>query len=87
MDFDYQIIHRPGANNIADYLSRHPVEPAEEANETETYVAFVVSHAIPKSFSLEEIETATAEDEELSYLVRMMRDELGASESQQVGER
>ena len=47
-DFDYKIIHRPGATNIADYLSRHPQEPADEEDDTEAYVAFVEQHTVSR---------------------------------------
>jgi hypothetical protein len=61
-DFVYEIVHRPGATNIADYLSRHPLEPADEYDDTESYVAFVVQHNVSKSFSIDEIMEATRND-------------------------
>ncbi len=41
MNFDYEIVHRPGKWNIADYLSRHPIKgdhKNELEEDTESYV-------------------------------------------------
>ena len=41
MDFDYTIIHKPGAYNIADYLSRNTSQLEESSQlekEKENYV-------------------------------------------------
>lgn len=74
-DFDFEIIHRPGAQNIADYLSRHPVGPAEEAEGTESFVA---EHAVPKSLTRQELVDATVADEELQWLIKWVRGDLSA---------
>jgi len=71
MNFDYEIVHRPGKWNIADYLSRHPIK-SDDKNElekdTESYVSFVSEHAIPKSVSREVLLDETNKDEVLCKL-------------------
>lgn len=71
MGFDYEIIHRPGAANIADYLSRHPVEaddPTRQCDQTENFIAFISEHALPKAMTRAEILEHTAQDETLIVL-------------------
>ena len=69
MSFDYEIVHKPGVSNIADYLSRHPNEDDMKFDgETERHVRFISSHAIPKSMSRDELVEATAKDSELATL-------------------
>ena len=49
MDFNYTIIHKPGAYNMAaDYLSRNPLEKNDLTGldeETESYVAFITCYS------------------------------------------
>ena len=50
MAFDYVIIHRPGEFNIADFLSRHPIDEPDNDN-TECYINFICDYAIPLAMS------------------------------------
>ena len=56
--------------NISDYISRHPDREQEliERTEVDKYVNFVTSTAVPKSFTLEDIATATKQDKVLQIL-------------------
>ena len=52
--YNYKIIYRPGKNNPADYLSRHPeltCKSDDVSKIAEDYVNFVVSETVPKSIN------------------------------------
>jgi hypothetical protein len=75
MDFNYTIIHRPGAYNIADYLSRNTIQSEESdflEKETEYYVAFISEHAVPKAFTRNEIIEETKKDQALVELIKLV---------------
>ena len=56
--YTFDVKHRPGKDNPADYLSRHPLpnSTSRQSDSAECYVNFVVQHAIPKAMTLQEIE-------------------------------
>ena len=80
MDFNYTIIHKPGAYNMAaDYLSRNPLEKNDLTGldeETESYVAFISEHAIPKAFTREELISETNSDSILQKLKQIIQENL-----------
>ncbi len=54
--FDYDIEHRPGKNNIADFFSRHPdssnnLETLIQQQSTERYINLIVSSAKPMAIT------------------------------------
>ncbi len=65
-EYNYQLIYKPGKNNPADYLSRHPLSSDQPVSESQTaadaYVNLVTLNAIPKSVSLEEIQKESDTD-------------------------
>jgi hypothetical protein len=78
MDYDFTIIHKPGAYNIADFLSRHPVEANDctgTEEDTRSYVAFVTGYSIPKSMSNDEVIESTKLDEELQLLICLIKND------------
>jgi hypothetical protein len=88
MDFNYKIIHKPGAYNIADYFSRNAVE-SQTSNiekENESYVAFVTEHAIPRAFTSQEIIEATKKDRVLSLLTKIVTKDENNQESEELKE-
>jgi hypothetical protein len=70
--FDFEIVHRPGVSNMADYYSRSPggagVSAYLEEIKSEQYVSMVVQAAIPPAMTTQEIAEATSLDPELSEL-------------------
>ena len=79
MSYNFTIKHKPGSENIADVLSRHPLESSKEDNnidETESYVAFISTHATPLALTKEQIINKTALDERLATLAKIIRNEL-----------
>ena len=61
--YSFKVLYRPGANNPADYLSRHPTAASRKQQKmTEDYVNFIASHSVPKAMTMNEIITATNSD-------------------------
>ena len=60
------ILNKPGTNNPADYLSRHPTSTSsKEASMTEDYINLIARCSVPKTLTLDEVETATDSDKTL----------------------
>ena len=71
--FEFVVVHQPGASNIADYFSRHPDEQADltalvEEQELEFYINYVLESAIPDSIGPAELLRETMLDDELKDL-------------------
>ena len=73
--FKFTIVHRPGKENIADFISRHPDQTIEPSDEpfTEEFINFVVDSATPVAFTREEIVCETASDSELCLVMRLLK--------------
>lgn len=72
MDFHFNIIHKPGNSNIADYLSRHPLRDNNihtNAVEAEQYINFIETHAKPIAITLNELIDATKLDTVLQKVI------------------
>ena len=75
--FDYNIKHRPGLSNIADYFSRHPDKTVDLAalavqQSAERYINAIVGSAIPSMLTMPQIAQATINDPELQDLARFV---------------
>lgn len=69
--FDFEIEHMPGNQNVADYFSRHPSgKPDNSSSEErgEKYINMIAKLARPNAIMMKEIIAATAADEELQAL-------------------
>ena len=67
--YSFNVVYKPGANNPADYLSRHPTQTSlKQQKLTEEYVNFLTQNSIPKAMTLEEIQAATDSDKTLKGL-------------------
>ena len=75
--YNFEVKHTKGSENPSDYLSRHTSSISGEKQITmaEEYVNFLVSHAVPKAMTLEEIQQATAEDVTLQCLVHLIQND------------
>ncbi len=73
--YEFDIIYKPGNQNPADYLSRHPNLSCKSTQEklTENFVNFVTSYSIPKAMTLAEIKEATQTDKVLCGLRAAIR--------------
>jgi transposase InsO family protein len=70
--FDFEIVHRPGISNMADYYSRSPGNPGVSAYleevKTEQHICMVVQAALPPAMTIQDIAEATNGDPELTEL-------------------
>ncbi|CAF0717686.1 unnamed protein product [Brachionus calyciflorus] len=75
--FDFEVIHRPGLSNIADYMSRHPDPEEKSADEwlSEEFVNFVVTNSMPKSITREQVVNETEKD----VLLQLVKNSLSKS--------
>ena len=62
-EYDFKVIYKSGAENPADFLSRHPPESHTTIqNAAEEYVNFVTHAAVPQSMTLKEVAIETQKD-------------------------
>lgn len=75
--YETTIIYRPGHDNPADYLSRHPTLSSDRSSReeqiAEEYVNYLVGHAVPKAMTRIEIATATVKDKTLLAVIDAIR--------------
>ena len=76
--YDFILKYRPGIDNPADFLSRHPVNPSHvktdhEKTIAEEYVNFLIDNAVPKAVTSSEISAVTANDPTLQAVVRALK--------------
>src|SRR6218665_1589320 len=76
--YDFRIIHKAGKDNPADYMSRHPmcdqgINDDRSQKVSEEYINFVISNAVPKAMTLEQIEEATASDVILQKIFKCIK--------------
>lgn len=76
--YDFTLKYRPGSDNPADYLSRHPTENANattrhESKVADEYISFLLSHTVPKAMTLQEITEATKTDPTLKAVTRALK--------------
>lgn len=62
-EFDYNVIHKLGTMNEADYFMRQPtgkvdVETVQESNHSEMFVRFIIQSALPDAITLKRRERA-----------------------------
>ena len=69
-DFNFKVIYQAGKDNIADYMSRHPVKEAKRENLAEQYVHFISENAVPKSMTLLEIQEESQRDPTIQFVMR-----------------
>ena len=70
--YDFRIIHRAGKTNIADFLSRQPIENPEKPYADE-YVNYIEKNAVPKAISLERVIEETKNDKVLQKVIKMIK--------------
>lgn len=72
--FNFNIIHRPGSTNIADYLSRHPYAKATEhlSSLCELHATHITNTLVPKAIKLEDVQIATEACPTLNKLIRQI---------------
>ena len=71
--YDMTVIYRPGHDNPADYLSRHPTHLPPRGREqkiAEEYVNYILSTSTPKAMTIDEVATETAKDKTLTIVIQ-----------------
>ena len=84
MNYDFEIVHKPGNSNIADYMSRQPAKRKEDdqdynERETESHINMITTQSLPKATSMEEIAQETSKDPALALVKRKLQGELLSS--------
>ena len=70
-----KIVYKCGANNPADYLSRHPINLQSRKQEkmTEEYISFFADNSVPRAMTMVEIIKATNSDSTLKGVCAAIR--------------
>ena len=71
--YDMTVIYRPGHDNPADYLSRHPMHlpPSDrEQKIAEEYINYILSTSAPKAMTIDEVAMETAKDKTLTTVIQ-----------------
>ena len=74
--YKVKVVYQPGADNPADYMSRHP-DPKQSKtpsrfSRVDAYVNFVTTYAVPPAVTLQEVKDATAADKALQSLAKVV---------------
>ena len=78
LPYKLTIKYRPGVENPADYMSRHPPEvvaddiPCQQKL-AEAYVNWVAESSVPKAMTFQDVKLATARDKTLQEVMRLVR--------------
>ena len=73
--YSFKVKYKAGADNPADYMSRHPTEwsiPHRSSLMAEEYVNFVIDNAVPKAMTLKEVQEETKKDEVLCKVMHFL---------------
>ena len=74
--YAFTVKYKPGANNPADFFSRHPVNTfklTRHQKQAEDYICSVTADGVPKAMKLQEIQSATLQDDTLQHVIDALR--------------
>ncbi|XP_070546885.1 uncharacterized protein [Ptychodera flava] len=78
--YKFEVKYRPGKDNPADYMSRHPqidrMKSKSHISRIDAHANFITENAVPNAMTLEEVQKATEQDttlQELSQVVMTQR--------------
>nr|XP_039260859.1 uncharacterized protein LOC120337204 [Styela clava] len=76
--YTFNIVHRPGKTNPADYMSRHPIEMQNVHSDkiTEECVNYVCENTCPKAIKLCEIKSASENDSVIQNVIKYLQNNL-----------
>ena len=61
--YDFEVEHIPGAGNIADFLSKHPLEARkDDIDDINDYISAIIQYNIPRSVTKKDILKETEKD-------------------------
>ena len=73
--YEMTVQYRPGHDNPADYLSRHPVKvkpSSREQKAAEEYLNYVVDTSTPKAMTTDLVAAKTSEDPTIQAVIQAM---------------
>jgi hypothetical protein len=76
IDLEFDIQHKPGKENIADFLSRHPLELEGTNRETffaEHYIYFIGEQNAPRALRIDKIMEETSKDKTLIFIIKAIK--------------
>ena len=85
--YKYKVIYKPGKNNPADFMSRHPVGKPSKMDKrinAEDYVHLVTKYSVPKTMNLDTIQEATQNDATLQAVIRAIKTGNWIEESKEI---
>ena len=75
--YNATVIYRPGSDNPADFLSRHPYKGANrtsrEEKVAEEFVNYVTTNSVPKAMAIEHVRRETLVDPTLQAVIQALR--------------
>ena len=74
--YNMNIIFKPGKDNPADYMSRHPAQQqacSREEKIAEEYIQYLTDNSIPKAMSLQQVQEETRKDNTLQAVLSAVR--------------
>ena len=73
--YTMKVEYRPGAENPADFLSRHPLpkQSTSDRNAMDDYVNYIMDNAVPRSLTQAEIQEATQKDATMQKLKQFIQ--------------
>ena len=74
--YNMNIIFKPGKDNPADYMSRHPAQQQASSREekiAEEYIQYLTDNSIPKAMSLQQVQEETSKDNTLQAVLSAVR--------------
>ena len=75
LPYEMRVTYRPGHDNPADYLSRHPVDVTPSSREekaAEEYLNYLVDVSTPKTMTIDQVINETAKDATLQAVIQAM---------------
>lgn len=79
--YDYEIIHEPGANNLADALSRLSLRTPEAFDSSgDAYIHHLLVHSVPEAVTMADVIEASREDAILQELHKALSTDIWGEE-------
>lgn len=74
--YDATVVYRPGSDNPADFLSRHPCNgvrtSSREQKIAEEFVSYITANLVPKAMSVERVRRETLTDPTLQAVIQSL---------------
>uniref|UniRef100_A0AAY5KA75 Gypsy retrotransposon integrase-like protein 1 n=1 Tax=Esox lucius TaxID=8010 RepID=A0AAY5KA75_ESOLU len=74
--YTFTVQYKPGKDNPADYMSRHPVDGQHTDNcsgNAEQHINFIIDNTVPKAMTLDEVRHETMKDPVLQTVIKELK--------------